>query len=142
MEAVTTCINEFVIIDIHLAKVLVRVIQVFSIHVSLSTSNSKNNHIHKLQVCAHGGHTHCNLVDVSVKVYLCLKRCNCTKASKGEQGHSYNLPSNVSCTFPLILLFYSWCICNPLNGLVASNCWICIWILGQWLVIQSSLQNL
>jgi len=56
--------NEFIFVDIYVAKALVQVVQVFSIHTLLLTSNSRNNHIHKVHACTRRKNAHSNLVDI------------------------------------------------------------------------------
>jgi len=43
--------NEFVFVDIHLAEVPVQIVQVLTIHILLSTSNGRNNHIREIWAC-------------------------------------------------------------------------------------------
>jgi len=45
--------NELFVVDIHLTKVIVQVVQVLVIQELLRTSNCRNNHYHELQTCAH-----------------------------------------------------------------------------------------
>jgi len=53
--------NEYVIVDVHLAEVSKQIVQVLAIHVLLLTSNCGNSHVHKVQACACWEHTHCKV---------------------------------------------------------------------------------
>jgi len=59
-------------VDFSTTMIPIQLVQMFAIHVLMLTSNSRNDHIHKVQACAHEDHTYCNSVDIFVRICLCL----------------------------------------------------------------------
>ena len=64
--------NEFVIMNVHLVEVPVQIVQVLVVHVLLSPSNGRYNHIHKVRTCACRKLAQCNAVDILIRVSLSL----------------------------------------------------------------------
>ena len=77
--------NEFVIMNVHLAEVLVQIVQVLVVHVLLSPSNGTYSHIHKVRARACQKLVQCNAVDILNGMSLSLQHHYCTSPGEGSR---------------------------------------------------------
>ena len=72
--------NEFVIMNVHLAEVPVQIVQVRAVHVLLLPSNGRYSHIYKVRASACPKLAQSNAVDILNGMSLSLEHHYCTKS--------------------------------------------------------------